>query len=109
MIDQQRKWTKLGKARNHLEWEMYASTVNAYFNPPAQEIVFPAGIMRPPWYSVEWSVGYNVIQGTPYSAFNRPGYLNYGGMGAIAAHELTVCPTSLGPWRVSFPHYVACF
>jgi endothelin-converting enzyme len=53
-IDEIRKWQKLGKKRNHLEWEMYASTVNAYFNPPAQEIVFPAGIMRSPWYNVEW-------------------------------------------------------
>ncbi|CAG7846629.1 Neprilysin {ECO:0000269/PubMed:15283675, ECO:0000269/PubMed:8168535}; AltName: Full=Atriopeptidase; AltName: Full=Common acute lymphocytic leukemia antigen; Short=CALLA; AltName: Full=Enkephalinase; AltName: Full=Neutral endopeptidase 24.11; Short=NEP; Short=Neutral endopeptidase; AltName: Full=Skin fibroblast elastase; Short=SFE; AltName: CD_antigen=CD10 [Serendipita indica DSM 11827] len=69
--DQIRKWQKLGRARNHMEWEMFASTVNAYYNPPAQEIVFPAGIMRPPWFSVNW-----------------PGYLNYGGMGAIAAHEL---------------------
>ncbi|KAG8787802.1 hypothetical protein FS842_011496 [Serendipita sp. 407] len=71
MVDQIRKWQKLGRSRNHLEWEMYASTVNAYFNPPAQEIVFPAGIMRPPWFNSKW-----------------PGYLNYGGMGAIAAHEL---------------------
>ncbi|KAG8827602.1 hypothetical protein FRC17_007748 [Serendipita sp. 399] len=71
VVDQIRKWEKLGRSRNHLEWEMYASTVNAYFNPPAQEIVFPAGIMRPPWFNVKW-----------------PAYLNYGGMGAIAAHEL---------------------
>jgi len=45
--------------------------------------------MRPPWYNVEWSV--LVGSNTSYEInFDRPGYLNYGGMGAIAAHELTV-------------------
>ncbi|KAG8821863.1 hypothetical protein FRC17_009710, partial [Serendipita sp. 399] len=86
LIDQIRKWEKLGRSRNHLEWEMYASTVNAYFNPPAQEIVFPAGIMRPPWFNVKW-----------------PAYLNYGGMGAIAAHELCVSVPSVTPGNGNRP------
>jgi len=46
--------------------------VNAYFNPPANEIVFPAGILRPPFFSQEW-----------------PAYLSYGSFGMVAAHELT--------------------
>jgi len=46
--------------------------VNAYFNPPANEIVFPAGIMRPPFFNKAW-----------------PAYMNYGAFGMVAAHELT--------------------
>ena len=52
---------------------MWAQTVNAYFNPPANEIVFPAGILREPWFDREW-----------------PGYLKYGAAGSIVSHELTV-------------------
>jgi len=51
---------------------MYPSTVNAYFNPPANEIVFPAGILQPPFFSKDW-----------------PAYLAYGAFGMVAAHELT--------------------
>ncbi|KAG8919503.1 hypothetical protein FRC02_001598 [Tulasnella sp. 418] len=70
--DQFKKWQKLGKMRNTYEWEMFPSTVNAYFNPPANEIVFPAGILRPPFFSGDW-----------------PSYLNYAAFGGVAAHELT--------------------
>ncbi|KAH7929791.1 zincin [Leucogyrophana mollusca] len=65
-------WQKLGKRRNLDEWEMFASTVNAYYNPPGNEIVFPAGILQPPFFSQNW-----------------PGYLSYGSFGMVAAHELT--------------------
>ena len=71
--DEIKAWQKLGKPRNLQEWEMYPSMVNAYFNPPANEvhalyqsmiqdfepfpqIVFPAGIMRPPFFSRAWCV-----------------------------------------------------
>ncbi|EGN96086.1 hypothetical protein SERLA73DRAFT_112168 [Serpula lacrymans var. lacrymans S7.3] len=70
--DGYKMWQKLGKRRNLDEWEMFASTVNAYYNPPGNEIVFPAGILRPPYFSQEW-----------------PGYLSYGSFGMVAAHELT--------------------
>jgi len=70
--DEIKAWQKLGKPRNIQEWEMYPSMVNAYFNPPANEIVFPAGIMRPPFFSRTW-----------------PAYMNYGAFGMVAAHELT--------------------
>ncbi|KZT28481.1 metalloprotease [Neolentinus lepideus HHB14362 ss-1] len=66
------KWQKLGKQRNPNDWEMYASTVNAYYNPPGNEIVFPAGILQPPFFSEKW-----------------PAYLAYGAFGMVAAHELT--------------------
>jgi len=70
--DEFKKWVKLGKRRDLEEWEMWPSMVNAYFNPPANEIVFPAGIMRPPFFHRNW-----------------PAYANYGSFGMVAAHELT--------------------
>ncbi|KAH9951953.1 Metalloprotease [Amylocystis lapponica] len=72
-------WQKLGKQRNLDEWEMYPSMVNAYFNPPANEIVFPAGILQPPFFAQDW-----------------PGYLSYGSFGQVASHELTHAFDSAG-------------
>jgi len=54
------------------KWEMTPQTVNAYYNPPMNEIVFPAGILQTPFFSAK----------DPY-------YLNYGGIGAVVGHELT--------------------
>ncbi|KAG1748986.1 Metalloprotease [Suillus paluster] len=70
--DMYKMWQKVGKQRNPDEWEMTPATVNAYYNPPANEIVFPAGILQPPFFSESW-----------------PGYLSYGSFGMVAAHELT--------------------
>lgn len=67
-----RTWGGLGRERNRDSWEMYPQTVNAYYSPPDGEIVFPAGILQPPFYSYNW-----------------PKSLNYGSFGAVAAHELT--------------------
>jgi len=72
-------WLTLGRRRNKNQWLMFPTTVNAYFNPPANEIVFPAGILRPPFFSKDW-----------------PLYLNYGGFGMVAAHELTHAFDSAG-------------
>ncbi|KAF8905965.1 hypothetical protein CPB84DRAFT_536278 [Gymnopilus junonius] len=74
-----KKWLQLGRARDPEAWEMFPSTVNAYFNPPANEIVFPAGILRPPFFSQEW-----------------PAYISYGSFGHVAAHELTHAFDSAG-------------
>ncbi|EFI28400.1 endothelin-converting enzyme 1 [Coprinopsis cinerea okayama7 len=74
-----KKWLQLGKQRNREKWEMFPSTVNAYFNPPANEMNFPAGILQPPFYSQDW-----------------PGYLSYGAFGHVAAHELTHAFDSAG-------------
>jgi predicted metalloendopeptidase len=49
-----------------------APTVNAYYNPPINEIVFPAGIMQIPFFNGD-----------------LPEYANYGGFGSTAGHELT--------------------
>ncbi|KAF7793093.1 hypothetical protein EIP86_004200 [Pleurotus ostreatoroseus] len=77
--DEVLKWAKLGRQRDPETWEMYPSMVNAYFNPPANEIVFPAGILQPPFFSQDW-----------------PGYMSYGSFGMVAAHELTHAFDSAG-------------
>ncbi|KAF9820117.1 hypothetical protein IEO21_01550 [Rhodonia placenta] len=77
--DEYLKWQKLGKQRDPEAWEMFPSTVNAYFNPPANEIVFPAGILQPPFFSRDW-----------------PGYMSYGSFGQVASHELTHAFDSAG-------------
>ncbi|KAJ7093237.1 hypothetical protein C8R44DRAFT_646354 [Mycena epipterygia] len=77
--DEFKTWLKLGQRRNVDEWEMWPSMVNAYFNPPSNEIVFPAGILQPPFFSHDW-----------------PSYLSYGAFGHVAAHELTHAFDSAG-------------
>lgn len=67
------RWSQLGKPTNRDEWGMTASTVNAYYNPPGNEIVFPAGIMQAP-----------IFYGP-----RAPLYLAYGAFGAISGHELS--------------------
>lgn len=68
-----REWAKLGKPTNREEWLMTAVTVNAYYNPSGNEIVFPAGIMQPPIF---------------YDP-SLPPYISYGPFGSISGHELT--------------------
>jgi endothelin-converting enzyme len=67
-MELQRAWQQqLGNLRNRDSWLMAADEVNAYANPPDSEIVFPAGILEPPFYSASW-----------------PSELNYGAIGAVA-------------------------
>jgi len=54
------------------EWFMTPSTVNAYYNPSANEIAFPAGILQPPFYGVQ-----------------QPAAMNYGAIGMVVGHEIT--------------------
>lgn len=72
-FDLHNEWSKLGKPTDRNEWDMTASTVNAYYNPPGNEIVFPAGIMQPPTF---------------YGP-KAPLYLAYGAFGAVSGHELS--------------------
>ncbi|KAI9499158.1 hypothetical protein BDB00DRAFT_753557 [Zychaea mexicana] len=65
-------WRQAGKPTDKSTWEMTPATVNAYYNPPYNEIVFPAGILQSPFFSGEY-----------------PDYLNYGGIGAVVGHELS--------------------
>ncbi|MBX6379810.1 MAG: M13 family metallopeptidase [Thermoflavifilum aggregans] len=63
---------KIGKPVDRSEWFMTAPTVNAYYNPTFNEIVFPAGILQPPFF---------------YQ--NGDDAVNYGGIGAVIGHEMT--------------------
>jgi len=63
---------KIGKPVDRTEWGMTPSTVNAYYNPLMNEIVFPAGIMQPPFFNP-----------------NADDAVNYGGMGAVIGHEMS--------------------
>ncbi|KAJ5208865.1 hypothetical protein N7449_003244 [Penicillium cf. viridicatum] len=74
------EWSKLGKPTNRDEWGMSAPTVNAYYNPPGNEIVFPAGIMQPP----------------AFYGPSAPLYLAYGAFGAVSGHELSHAFDSTG-------------
>ena len=63
---------KVGKEVDHSQWEMTAPTLNAYYQPTANEIVFPAGILGIPHYSDEDTL-----------------MANYGATGAVIGHELS--------------------
>ena len=68
----QKNLDKLGKPVDKTEWGMSPQTVNAYFNPSNNEIVFPAAILQPPFYD--------------YKADEA---VNYGGIGAVIGHEIS--------------------
>ncbi|KAJ5773915.1 hypothetical protein N7457_008811 [Penicillium paradoxum] len=74
------EWSKLGKPTNRDEWDMSAPTVNAYYNPPGNEIVFPAGIMQPP----------------AFYGPSAPLYMAYGAFGSVSGHELSHAFDSTG-------------
>lgn len=63
---------KIGRPVDRTEWGMTPPTVNAYYNPSMNEIVFPAGILQPPFFDAD-----------------RDDALNYGGIGAVIGHEMT--------------------
>lgn len=67
-----RDLAKIGKPVDRLEWGMTPPTVDAYNNPQLNEIVFPAGILQPPFFDPARDDAYN-----------------YGGMGAVIGHEIT--------------------
>jgi putative endopeptidase len=71
-FDFARRLNKIGKPVDRTEWGMTPPTVNAYNNSSMNEIVFPAGIMQPPFYDP-----------------NADDAVNYGGMGAVIGHEIT--------------------
>ena len=67
-----RELAKIGKPVDRNEWGMTPPTVNAYYNPTMNEIVFPAGILQPPFYDPK-----------------ADDAINYGGMGAVIGHEIS--------------------
>ncbi len=64
--------SKIGKPVDKTEWGMTPQTVNAYYNPNRNEIVFPAAILQYPFFSTE-----------------SDDAVNYGGIGAVICHEMT--------------------
>ena len=70
--EHRRYMKRLGKPMDRSEWLMYPQTVNAYYQPTMNDIVFPAAILQPPFFS---------------STFDDA--LNYGAIGAVIGHEIT--------------------
>ena len=68
----QKNIDELGKPVDKTEWYMAPQVVNAYFNPAYNEIVFPAAILQPPFFS-----------------FEADDAVNYGGIGAVIGHEIS--------------------
>ena len=67
-----RRLAKLGKPIDRDEWGMTPMTVNAYYNPELNEIVFPAAILQPPFFDP-----------------SADDAVNYGGIGAVIGHEIS--------------------
>jgi putative endopeptidase len=67
-----RNLAKLGQPVDRDEWGMTPMTVNAYYNPAMNEIVFPAAILQPPFFDA-----------------NADDAVNYGGIGAVIGHEIS--------------------
>ncbi len=71
-VEYRRMIDKLGKPVDRDEWGMTPQTVNAYYNPGMNEIVFPAAILQPPFFNSE-----------------ADDAVNYGGIGAVIGHEIS--------------------
>jgi putative endopeptidase len=71
-FEYKRRMNKIGKPVDRAEWGMSPQTINAYYNPSLNEIVFPAAILQPPFFDL-----------------NADDALVYGGIGAVIGHEMT--------------------
>ena len=71
MVSHQKEVEKLGGPIRKWEWGMTPQTVNAYYNPTVNEIVFPAAILQPPFFNMA-----------------ADDAVNYGGIGAVIGHEM---------------------
>jgi putative endopeptidase len=72
VFEERRLLAKIGKPVDRAEWGMTPPTVNAYYNPARNEIVFPAGILQPPFFDPA-----------------ADDAVNYGAIGAVIGHEMT--------------------
>ena len=71
-FERRRNYDKLGKPVDEKEWGMTPPTVNAYYNPPNNDINFPAGILQPPFFDNSMDPA-----------------VNFGGIGVVIGHEMT--------------------
>ena len=71
-VNVKRELVKVGQPVDKTEWGMTPQTVNAYYNPLANEIVFPAAILQPPFFDMQ-----------------ADDAVNYGGIGAVIGHEIS--------------------
>ena len=71
-FEYERQFGRLGEPVDRNEWEMPAHAVNAYYHPLLNEVVFPAGILQPPFFYAD-----------------ADDAVNYGAIGAVIAHEIT--------------------
>src|SRR5205085_12685805 len=71
-FNRRQELAKVGKPVDRAEWGMTPPTVNAYYNASRNEIVFPAGILQPPFFDPK-----------------ADDAVNYGGIGMVIGHELT--------------------
>ncbi|HVT37183.1 MAG TPA: M13 family metallopeptidase [Nevskiaceae bacterium] len=71
-FEYQREIGKLGRPVDRDEWGMTPQTINAYYNPELNEIVFPAAILKPPFFDMA-----------------ADDAVNYGGIGAVIGHEIS--------------------
>ncbi|MGH9398577.1 MAG: M13 family metallopeptidase [Terriglobia bacterium] len=72
LFELHRELNKIGKPVDRTEWGMTPPTVNAYYNPLMNEIVFPAGILQPPFFNPK-----------------ADDAVNYGAIGVVIGHEMT--------------------
>ena len=72
IVEFEREIAKLGQPIDRTEWGMTPQTVNAYYNPTMNEVVFPAAILQPPFFNME-----------------ADDAVNYGGIGYVIGHEMT--------------------
>ncbi|MEI6590952.1 MAG: M13-type metalloendopeptidase, partial [Actinomycetes bacterium] len=71
VFEHEREAKKIGAPIDREEWVMTPQTVNAYYNPGFNEIVFPAAILQPPFFSLDFDEA-----------------MNYGAIGAVIGHEI---------------------
>jgi putative endopeptidase len=71
-FEEHREIARVGQEVDRTEWDMTPPTVNAYFNPLQNEIVFPAGILQPPFFDA-----------------TKDDAVNYGAIGVVIGHEIT--------------------
>jgi endothelin-converting enzyme/putative endopeptidase len=71
-FERKRNFDRIGGKTDKEQWGMTPPTVNAYYNPPLMEVVFPAGILQPPYFD----------------RFGDDAY-NYGGIGSVIGHEFS--------------------